>query len=82
MPATADVKRRPQAVIFDIGNVLIEWHPERFFDQQIGLQRRQALFAAVDLHAMNDHVDRGADFRQTVYDCADQHPEFTSGSRP
>jgi FMN phosphatase YigB (HAD superfamily) len=23
---------QPQAVIFDIGNVLIEWHPEAFYD--------------------------------------------------
>ena len=21
------------AVVFDIGNVLLEWHPERYFDQ-------------------------------------------------
>ena len=25
-----------EAVIFDIGNVLIEWQPERYFDRQIG----------------------------------------------
>ena len=27
---------QPQAVIFDIGNVLIEWNPERLYDRIIG----------------------------------------------
>ena len=49
----------PQAVIFDIGNVLIEWQPERFYDREIGEARRRALFAEVDLHGMNDVIDRG-----------------------
>jgi len=64
------------AVIFDIGNVLIEWNPERFYDAEIGEERRKALFDAVDLHAVNDLVDRGHDFRQTIYDAADANPEF------
>ena len=28
-----------KAVVFDIGNVLIEWQPERFFDNVIGPDR-------------------------------------------
>jgi hypothetical protein len=48
----------PEAVIFDIGNVLIEWQPERFYDRAIGEDRRRRLFAEVDLHTMNDKVDR------------------------
>jgi len=70
-----------QAVIFDIGNVLIEWQPERFYDAQIGRERRQEMFAAVDLHGMNDRVDRGEDFRQTVYQTADEYPGFRSEIR-
>lgn len=66
----------PQAVIFDIGNVLIGWHPERFYDRVIGKARRRALFDAVDLHAMNERVDLGADFTGTVYAMAEQHPAF------
>ncbi|NIZ60326.1 haloacid dehalogenase [Sedimentitalea sp. CY04] len=65
-----------QAVVFDIGNVLLEWHPERFYDAQIGPDRRRALFADVDLHGMNLGVDRGDDFRSSVYGLADQHPEW------
>jgi 2-haloacid dehalogenase len=72
---------RPDAVIFDIGNVLIEWRPERFYDAEVGEARRRALFAAVDLHAMNDEVDRGADFRGTIYATAEAVPEFRAEIR-
>ncbi|KUF10137.1 HAD family hydrolase [Pseudoponticoccus marisrubri] len=64
------------AVVFDIGRVLIEWSPERFYDRVIGPERRQALFAEVDLMEMNDAIDRGADFRETVYRCADRHAHW------
>ena len=65
-----------ELVMFDIGNVLLEWNPERFYDSVLGRERREAMFAAVDLHAMNLLVDYGADFRETIYDCADRHPEW------
>ncbi|MGB5556423.1 MAG: HAD family phosphatase [Paracoccaceae bacterium] len=65
-----------EAVIFDIGNVLIEWQPERFYDAAIGEERRRALFSGVDLHGMNDRVDRGAPFRETIYGTAEAYPDF------
>jgi len=65
-----------QAVVFDIGNVLIEWQPERFYDSVIGEERRCAMFAAVDLHGMNDRVDRGENFRDVIYSAADADPEW------
>lgn len=67
---------QPQAVIFDIGNVLIEWQPERFYDRVIGEGRRRALFAAIDLHAMNDRIDRGGHFTDTIYETAEAHPDW------
>lgn len=70
-----------EAVIFDIGNVLIEWQPERFYDAEIGEARRRAMFATVDLHGMNDRVDRGGDFRDTIYEVAETHPEFAGEIR-
>ncbi len=66
----------PQAVIFDIGNVLIEWQPENFFDREVGEDRRRALFAAVDLHAMNDRVDSGGNFHDVLAETAETHPEW------
>ncbi|MCK0126199.1 HAD family phosphatase [Gelidibacter sp. F2691] len=64
------------AVVFDIGNVLIRWQPEVLYDQWIGKKRRVEMFATVDLHFMNELIDRGGDFRQVIYDTAEQHPEF------
>lgn len=67
---------RPDAVIFDIGNVLIRWQPEEHYDQWIGEDRRRAMFEAVDLHYMNELVDRGGDFQQVIYDTADKYPKY------
>lgn len=64
------------AVVFDIGNVLIEWQPERHYDAVIGEARRREMFNAVDLHAMNDGVDRGEHFPTAVAETAARHPEF------
>jgi len=67
---------KPEAVIFDIGNVLIEWNPERFYDARIGKARRAALFAEIDLVGMNLAIDAGALFKETIYGLADQHPQW------
>lgn len=71
----------PEAVIFDVGNVLTRWQPEEFYDRVIGEERRRALFAAVDLHGMNDRVDEGALFRETIYELADATPEWAAEIR-
>lgn len=67
---------QPKAVIFDIGNVLIEWQPERFYDSVIGIERRTEMFADVDLHAMNERVDLGEPFKETVYAAAEEYPKW------
>ena len=72
---------RVEAVIFDIGNVLIEWQPERYYDHVIGPERRQSMFARVDLFAMMDRIDAGAHFGETVEEVALAHPEWTSEIR-
>lgn len=66
----------PKAVIFDIGNVLIEWQPERFFDAEIGEEKRRALFDAIDLHTMNDRVDRGENFTAVLNETAAKYPDY------
>lgn len=65
-----------EAVVFDIGNVLIEWQPERFYDTLMPAEDRKKIFEAIDLHHMNDLVDRGADWKETVYAAADAHPDY------
>jgi 2-haloacid dehalogenase len=65
-----------RAVVFDIGNVLIEWRPERFFDRVVGEARRREMFDAIDLHAMNDRIDRGEGFAAVVDETAAANPAF------
>lgn len=65
-----------RAVVFDIGNVLLEWQPERFYDREIGADRRAALFAEVDLNAMNLAVDQGAPMKASVEALARQYPHW------
>ena len=70
-----------EAVVFDIGNVLIEWQPERFYDSVIGEDRRRAMFRAVDLHGMNDKVDLGHHFTETIYATAEEYPAWRAEIR-
>ncbi|QBF29863.1 HAD family phosphatase [Thalassococcus sp. S3] len=70
-----------EAVVFDIGNVLIEWNPERYYDRILGKERRQQLFREVDLEGMNEAVDLGAPFRETVYAKAEEAPDWSSEIR-
>ncbi len=70
-----------KAVIFDIGNVLIEWQPERFYDAIIGPAKRKEMFKTVDLHGMNDVVDSGGPFQETIYAWAEKYPEFRTEIR-
>lgn len=67
---------KPAAVIFDIGNVLIQWRPERLYAQLMPAEDMQRFFAEVDPHGMNDRIDRGAPFRDTIYAHADAHPDW------
>jgi len=67
-----------QAVVFDIGWVLIEWRPEAVFDALIGAERRKQLFEAVPLQKANLDVDRGAPFRATFAALAEAHPEWAT----
>ena len=71
----------PKAVIFDIGNVLIEWQPERFYDAVMGEDRRREMFAAVDLHTLNDQVDLGAHYRDVFHAAAEETPAFRAEIR-
>ena len=61
--------------------MLLEWHPERYFDSTIGPERRHAMFAAVDLHAMNDRIDLGEGFRDVIYAEAEANPEWRAEIR-
>ncbi len=67
---------QPQAVIFDIGRVLIGWSPEALYDARIGPDARARLFAQVPLEAANIAIDAGADFAATITALAAAHPDW------
>ncbi len=68
---------RIEAVVFDIGRVLIEWHPEEFFDDIMGsTQARKQMFRETAILDMNDRIDMGEPWRETVYALADQFPQY------
>lgn len=68
----------PRAVVFDIGNVLITWHPERLYDTMMSKAARRKMFETVDLHCMNDVIDKGGPHQETVYRTAAQYPVYES----
>lgn len=64
------------AVVFDIGMVLLSWDPDGYYDRTYGRARREALYAAVDLDGMNIHGDLGEDLGELTEALAVQHPDF------
>ncbi|WP_298676447.1 HAD family phosphatase [uncultured Lentibacter sp.] len=64
------------AVIFDIGNVLIEWQPEQHYRAWLGAERQQAFFESFDFHGLINEIDAGAPFHATVEAAAAARPEF------
>lgn len=64
------------AVIFDIGNVLIEWQPEKYFDRLLGRAQRRQMFEEVDIHGMMTRIDAGNVFADVVEDTAWAHSRW------
>lgn len=69
------------AVVFDIGRVLLEWEPEAFYDRKIGPERRKALFAECNLYEMNTAIDLGEHSRDVAYDHAERFPAWADEIR-
>ena len=68
----------PKAVILDIGNVLIEWHPESFFAREIGADRTAAFFEEVGIAEMNLRSDRGENFHRVLAETRAAHPAWAA----
>lgn len=67
-----------QAVIFDIGNVLIEWQPERHYDRLVGADRRRDFFDDFDFHGLMNLIDEGAPFAPTIEKAARDTPNWAA----
>jgi 2-haloacid dehalogenase len=67
-----------KAVVFDIGNVLLEWDPDKLFKRLVPDEAaREAFYANADMEAMNEAIDLGAPFRKTIYAHAQAHPKYS-----
>jgi 2-haloacid dehalogenase len=69
--------KQPKLVVFDIGNVLLEWRPERLYARLIpDPAEREAFFQETQIFDMNLDVDRGAPFKEHIYAHAQKFPKY------
>jgi 2-haloacid dehalogenase len=66
---------KPELVVFDIGNVLIEWQPERTYSDVFGADRAAAFFRDVPIHRTHLQLDAGARF-SVILDLIEDFPVF------
>ena len=64
----------PQAVIFDLGNVLIRWDPRLLYRQLLPADEVDAFLTEVDFAAWNHAQDLGRPFAEGIEELAAKHP--------
>ena len=72
---------KAKAAVFDLGNVLLNWQPEAYYDAMIGPDRRRAFFASVPIEAMNDRSDLGESLTALVDELATDVPIWANEIR-
>lgn len=70
-----------EAVIFDIGNVLLHWQPQAHYDRVLGTARSAQMFAEVPLFETHLKADQGGDMQALFTDLADRHPDWRAEIR-
>jgi 2-haloacid dehalogenase len=69
--------RAPAAVVFDVGNVLYGWDPDRFFAARIAdPQERSRFLAASGFMAWHNELDAGRAFAEAAHDLSGRFPEY------
>jgi 2-haloacid dehalogenase len=69
-------------VVFDIGNVLIEWNPRHLYRKLLADEERMEWFLAnVCTSAWNLEQDRGRSFAQGVRELTELHPNWANEIR-
>ncbi len=67
------------AVVFDLGNVLIEWNRDLLYRQVIPDEKRRAhFFAEIATMEWNLELDRGLPFDQGVQELTSRHPSWSA----
>lgn len=65
------------ALVFDLGNVVIEWSPLRLYRKLLpDDEQLDAFLREVDIHALNAELDLGRDPEPTVAEWAARHPRW------
>lgn len=66
----------PSIVLFDLGNVVVQWEPQRLYRQRFGSAEKADWFCA-NICTMGWHTlhDAGASFDDTIPALQEQHPE-------
>ncbi len=68
--------RRPAAVVFDLGGVVIDWNPRHLYRKLIPDRDRMEWFlAAVCSPAWNERMDRGTPFAEAVAELTARYPD-------
>lgn len=67
---------RVDAVVYDIGNVLIRWAPEEVYEARLGKAASARFFEETRIHDMNLDVDRGQNLHDAVEALAAEHPRW------
>lgn len=68
--------RRPQAVVFDLGGVLIDWDPRYLYRKLLADEEQVERFIAeVTTAEWNNEQDRGRPFAEAVAELSTRHPE-------
>ena len=65
---------RYDAVIFDLGGVVLDWEPERAFEQVLPADDVPALIERIGFHAWNSANDSGRDFAQAEQELIRRFP--------
>jgi FMN phosphatase YigB (HAD superfamily) len=70
---------RPRAVLFDLGNVVLDWQPRRLYDRHFGDPAQSERFCAtictLEWHTQHD---RGVPMDETIAALSLRHPEHAS----
>lgn len=66
----------PDAVLIDMGGVLLNWDPARLFERVVGdRSRAEALVDEIDLGHWNDRLDLGEPYDEVIAKWQAAHPE-------
>ncbi|NJC95149.1 MAG: HAD family hydrolase [Anaerolineales bacterium] len=68
-----------KAIIFDFGNVLIEWNPRHVYKRYFpnDPEGMEHFFKEVDFMGWNAHQDKGRTFKEGVADLSAQFPQYS-----